>query len=82
MAHAISFIADHSSLSPKVNLGMSFMVRDEQKVLNAFNVFKLERTNFELEYATVAANKWGNYVWWSNTDLPMIKRMTKKKDSY
>ena len=44
----------------------------------SFNRFKLERTNFSLEYATVEPNRWDNYCWWSNTDLPMIKRMSKK----
>ena len=37
-----------------MKLLMSFMVKDENRVLKAFKkYFKLERTNLELEYATV-----------------------------
>jgi hypothetical protein len=44
-------------------------------------MFNLERTNFELEYATVKANRWDNYALWTNVDLPMIKRFKQKKGS-
>jgi hypothetical protein len=57
------------------------MIRDEMKVKNAFcgkHGFNLERTNFELEYATVKANRWDNYGLWANHDFPMIKRLKKK----
>lgn len=58
---------------------MSFMTRDEGHVKSAFSQFNLERTNFNLEYATVKPNRWDNYGWYSNTDLPMIKRLKNKK---
>ena len=58
---------------------MSFMIRDEGHVKSAFGQFHLERTNFNLEYATVKPNRWDNYGWYSNTDLPMIKRLKTKK---
>jgi len=41
-------------------------------------MFGLEKTNLELEYATVKPNRWDNYGLYSNTDLPMIKRLKKK----
>lgn len=55
------------------------MIRDEGHVKSAFGQFHLERTNFNLEYATVKPNRWDNYGWYSNTDLPMIKRLKAKK---
>ena len=55
------------------------MIRDEGHVKQAFGQFHLERTNFNLEYATVKPNRWDNYGWYSNTDLPMIKRLKTKK---
>ena len=58
---------------------MSFMRRDDRQVMLSFKDFNLERTNFSLEYATVEPNRWDNYLWWSNTDLPMIKRTSKGK---
>lgn len=42
-------------------------------------MFNLERTSFELEYATVKANRWDNYALYSNVDLPFIKRNKPKK---
>lgn len=66
---------------PDVKLLVSFMIRDEMKVKSIFEKvgnFTLERTNFELEYATVKANRWDNYAFYSNVDLPMIKRLKKK----
>ncbi len=58
---------------------MSFMVKDEVRVKQAFNQFGLEKTSFELEYATVKPNRWENYGLYSNVDLPMIKRIRKQK---
>ena len=54
---------------------MSFMTRDETPVKKAFHQFALEKTTLQLEYATVKPNRWDNYGWYSNTDLPMIKRI-------
>jgi hypothetical protein len=65
--------------NPNVKLLISFMIRDEQKVKSAFSIFNLERTSFELEYATVKPNRWDNYALWSNVDLPMIKRLKSGK---
>ena len=63
-----------------MKLLMSFMIKDERRVLNAFKKnFNLERTKFDLEYATVEENRWDNYGLWANCDLPMIKRNRKKK---
>lgn len=45
-------------------------------------MFNLERTSFELEYATVKANRWDNYALYSNVDLPFIKRNKPKKGKY
>ena len=56
---------------------ISFMKKDEQRVKLAFKDFNLERTNLELQYATVKANRWENYLLWANTDIPMIKRVKK-----
>ena len=61
---------------------MSFMIRDEMKVKSAFRMFNLERTNFELEYATVKANRWDNYGLYANVDIPMIKRLKTKKGKH
>ena len=54
------------------------MTKDEGRVKQAFSVFNLEKTNLELEYATVKPNRWDNYGLYANTDLPMIKRLKKK----
>lgn len=61
-----------------VKLLMSFMIKDEGHVISAFRAFNLTKTNFELEYATVKANRWDNYGLYANTDLPFIKRIKKK----
>ena len=58
---------------------ISFMLKDEQRVKQAFSAFNLERTTLELEYATVGPNRWANYALWSNTDIPMIKRVKANK---
>ena len=58
---------------------MSFMTKDETQVKKSFAYFHLERTNLALEYATVKPNRWDNYGWYSNVDLPMIKRLKKGK---
>ena len=59
---------------------MSFMIRDERQVKKSFADWGLERTNFELEYATVKPNRWDNYAFYANTDLPMIKRLKKPRN--
>ena len=79
MSAALQHVVRGSSNPGGVNLGMSFMTRDETPVKKSFHQFALEKTNFALEYATVKANRWDNYGWYSNTDLPMIKRLKKRK---
>ena len=74
MAKAMSVLADGRS----VNLLISFMIREEAHVKSAFKEFSLERTNFELEYATVKPNRWENYALYSNCDLPFMKRIKRK----
>ena len=61
-----------------INLLMSFMIKDEPRVMSAFRQFNLSKTSFELEYGTVKPNRWDNYGLYANTDLPMIKRNKKK----
>jgi hypothetical protein len=70
-------VCDGSSADCK--LLMSFMTKDEPRVKQSFSQFKLEKTSFELEYATVKPNRWDNYGLYGNIDLPMIKRIKKKK---
>ena len=65
-----------------IKLLMSFMIRDEQRVKSAFSMFNLERTQCQLEYATVKPNRWENYGLWANVDLPMMKRVKKKKGGF
>ena len=79
MSSALKVVSKYSTNHAKMTIGMSFMVRDETQVKQSFSQFKLERTNLNLEYATVKPNRWDNYCWWSNTDLPMIKRKSEKK---
>lgn len=55
-------------------LMVGFLMREEKTLLEVFKDFKLRRTNFKLEYATVKDNKWKNYALYSNIDLPGIKR--------
>ena len=45
-------------------------------------MFNLEKTQYQLEYATVKPMRWENYGLYSNVDLPMIKRMKKGKGKY
>ena len=78
MSHALQVVSRNSKNHKEMKLGMSFMIRDYQDVKSAFHQFKLEKTNLALEYATVKPNRWDNYGWYSNTDLPMIKRLKKK----
>ncbi len=78
MAASISLICKNSSAKAGCKLMMSFMNKDEGRVKQAFHAFNLERTNLELEYATVGPNRWANYGLYANTDLPMIKRLKKK----
>ena len=73
MATAIKMLVDGSTSDCR--LMMSFMCKDEQRVKTAFNLFGLEKTGFELEYATVKPNRWENYGLYSNVDMPLIKRI-------
>jgi hypothetical protein len=61
----------------KTWLLIGFLVREERNLLNTFKEFKLMKTKFVLEYATVKPNKWRNYALYSNVDLPGIKRIQK-----
>ena len=79
MSKALQFICDGNKANNRLDLGMSFMIKDETQVKQSFGQFRLERTSLNLEYATVKPNRWDNYGWYSNTDLPMIKRLKKKK---
>ena len=58
-----------------VKLIIGFLKREEASLLRVFSDFKLKRTGFSLNYATVKGNKWGNYCLYSNVDLPGIKRV-------
>ena len=76
-AHAMSVLAKNNF---KCKLFISFPHRDEKQVLKSFRDFDLskrfvpnshkhiylERTNFDLEYATVKPNRWENYILYSN----------------
>ena len=79
MAHAVTVLTNGSKAKGGCKLLISFMLKDEPRVKQAFKAFNLERTNLELEYATVQPNRWSNYCLWANTDLPMIKRVKPKK---
>lgn len=57
---------------------IGFLVREEASLLAAFKEFRLVKTKFVLEYATVKPNKWRNYALYSNVDLPGIKRIRSK----
>jgi hypothetical protein len=61
----------------KTWLLIGFLVREERNLLNTFEEFKLMKTEFVLEYATVKPNKWRNYALYGNVDLPGIKRIQK-----
>lgn len=58
---------------------ISFLRREEQTLLSTFASFRLQRTTFEVEYATVKPNKWRNYALYSNADLPGIRRIRNVK---
>ena len=79
MAKALTMVTKASSAPQGCKLMISFMLKDEQRVKQAFSAFNLERTTLELEYATVGPNRWANYALWSNTDIPMIKRVKANK---
>ncbi|MCO5593711.1 hypothetical protein L7F22_047728 [Adiantum nelumboides] len=66
-------VAVHGNLEAKLLVG--FLCREEGAFLQAFAPFRLRRTRFVLEYATVKPNKWGNYALYANVDLPGIKRI-------
>ena len=58
MATALSMLCKASSAVGGCKLMISFMVKDEARVKQAFHEFQLERTSLELEYATVGPNRW------------------------
>lgn len=58
---------------------IGFLVREERELLRVFRPFKLQRTKFQLEYATVKPNKWRNYALYSNVDLPGIRRFQPRR---
>ena len=57
---------------------VGFMKREEVLLRKCFKNFGLEKTGFELEYATVKPNKWDNYGLYANCDMPYIKRVKAK----
>lgn len=69
---AVEFVV-RGDFSTKLMVG--FLRREEASLLQTFAPFKLRRTKFVLEYATVKSNKWRNYCLYSNVDLPGIKRI-------
>ena len=79
MSKAIQVLSNGNK---NMKLLMSFMIRDEAHVKQSFKMFNLERTQYQLEYATVKPNRWDNYGLYANVDLPMIKRMKKKSNKW
>lgn len=71
--HAAVMQVCQGDASTKIMIG--FLRREEPALLSVFSAFKLKRTAFVLEYATVKPNKWQNYALYSNVDLPGIKRL-------
>ncbi|KAI5071959.1 hypothetical protein GOP47_0014210 [Adiantum capillus-veneris] len=67
-------VAVDGNLEAKLLVG--FLRREEGAFLQAFAPFRLRRTRFVLEYATVKPNKWQNYALYANVDLPGIKRIS------
>jgi hypothetical protein len=59
---------------------LSYPWREEKLLKTVFRKFSgFERTNFEVEYATVEQIRWDNYGWYTNCDMPMMKRLKTKK---
>lgn len=54
---------------------IAFLKRADQRLKNAFKEYDISLTTFELQYASIKANKWGNFGLYSNIDLPGIKRI-------
>jgi hypothetical protein len=69
---AVDILTD-SDYTTKIMIG--FLKRDEKKLMEAFNDYKIKRTTFKLEYASIKQNKWSNFALYSNIDLPGIKRI-------
>ena len=63
--------------STKILLG--FLKREEKRLMSAFDDYNLKPTRFPLEYASIKPSKWGNFCLYSNIDLPLVKRIVKKK---
>jgi hypothetical protein len=57
--------------NPNTKILIGFLKREEPRLLKAFEMYGLKRTNFELMY------KCRNFSLYSNIDLPGIKRITK-----
>ncbi|VBB17982.1 N6-adenine methyltransferase [Yasminevirus sp. GU-2018] len=55
---------------------IAFLKRTERRLLEAFKEYNIRLTNFELQYASIKQNKWGNFGLYSNIDLPGIKRIS------
>ena len=70
---SVMFVCGGDIENTKLLIG--FLIREEKLLLETFKAFKLRKTKFGLEYATVKPNKWQNYVMYSNIDLPGIKRI-------
>ena len=69
---AVDTITD-SNFETKILI--AFIKREELRLLKAFEHYKIKRTTFELEYASIKPNKWRNFAMYSNIDLPGIKRI-------
>lgn|SRR3990167_461477 len=54
---------------------IAYIKRNEKRLRLAFKEYKLFPTTFPLEYASIKPNKWGNFVLYSNIELPGIKRL-------
>jgi hypothetical protein len=54
---------------------IAFLKRAEARLRKAFKEYDLVPTHFKLEYASIKPDKWGNFVLYSNIDLPGIKRI-------
>ena len=58
----------------KTKFMVGFLKRKEKELLQIFAPYRLRRTAFNLEYASIKPNKWRNFCLYSNIDLPGIKR--------
>ena len=63
----------------ETRLLISFPKKDERSLRKSFASFGIDRTTFELSYATVKPTRWDNYVLYGNSDIPFAKRIKFKK---